>query len=94
MTLLCGGNFAYMTVVTKVYRFVKTNWHWRRSYFFLNDAGFWLEDGVLTVDVEDTNPTLLVVTVTGTWTVGTQSGGLIIRTEIYNPGATPPLPQV
>ena len=59
-----------------------------------SDSGVWLENGLLTVGVDDTTPTLLVVTVTGTWTVGTQSGGLIIRTEIYNPGATPPLPQV
>ena len=51
----------------------------------LTTAGVWLENGSLTIDVDSTLSTLLVVTVTGSWNVGTEPGALTLRTEIYNP---------
>ena len=50
------------------------------------DVGVWLENATLLVDVDPTVPTLLGVTVTCTWSVGTEPGTLTIRTEIYDPG--------
>ena len=50
------------------------------------DLGVWIENATLVVDVDSTIPTLLGVTVTCTWSVGTEPGALTISTETYNPG--------
>jgi Tfp pilus assembly protein PilV len=39
----------------------------------------------LTVDVDSTNPKLLIVTVTGDWTAGGTAQSLVLGTRIYNP---------
>lgn len=50
-------------------------------------AGVYLENGTISVDVDTSTPTLLVVTVTASWSVGTEPGSLTYLTEIYDPGA-------
>ncbi len=51
-----------------------------------NDDGVWFEDGTILIDVDSTDPKLLVVTVTCTWTIGNNSELFRLRSEIYNPG--------
>ncbi len=48
-------------------------------------AGVFLDGGTLSVTVDDSEPKLLVVTITGDWNEGIQTGSCTLRTSVYNP---------